>query len=116
MCKLLLADAGRDADPNWSVAKLFKEAAGTLDLTIDGVNDGRAGAESIRKVLRALAQTVVGTAELRNRYGTGHGRARRPSGLGPRHARLVASSAIALSRFMLDTRAERDRRTAQRLP
>lgn len=39
-----------------------------------------------------MHQAVIGTAELRNRFGTGHGRHRRSSGLGPRHARLVGDS------------------------
>jgi hypothetical protein len=64
-------------------------------------------ADSIRKVLRGMHQAVIGTAELRNRFGTGHGRHRRSSGLGPRHARLVASAALGLTRFLLETRAER---------
>jgi hypothetical protein len=106
IAKLLLHDAGVEPDPNWSAERLFKEALRTLDLSIESVEDERAGAESIRKVLRSLHQTVVGTAELRNRFGTGHGRPRR-SGLGPRHARLVAGAALTLARFLLDTRAER---------
>lgn len=106
VAKLLLDDAGIEPDPSWSAERLFKEGVKTLDLSIDNITDERAGADSIRKVLRSLHQTVVGTAELRNRFGTGHGRHRR-SGLGARHARLVAGAALTLARFLLETRAER---------
>jgi hypothetical protein len=107
VCALLLEDAGVEPDKKWAAEQLFKEALKTLDLSIDAVPDSKAGADSIRKVLRGMHQAVIGTAELRNRFGTGHGRHRRSSGLGPRHARLVASAALGLSRFLLDTRAEK---------
>jgi hypothetical protein len=35
------------------------------------------------------------------------GRAAGRAGLGPRHARLVAAAALGLSRFLLETRAEK---------
>ncbi|MEJ7567437.1 MAG: abortive infection family protein [Gaiellaceae bacterium] len=107
VCKLLLADAGEEADTKWTLEQLFKNALKTIDLSVEDVDGAKAGADSIKKVLRGLGQAVVGTAELRNRFGTGHGRHRRPSGLGPRHARLVSGSALVLTRFILDTRAAR---------
>ncbi|MBA2331472.1 MAG: abortive infection family protein [Actinobacteria bacterium] len=107
VCALLLGDAGVAQDKKWTAEQLFKEALKTLDLSIDAVSDTKAGADSIRKVLRGMHQAVIGTAELRNRFGTGHGRHRRSSGLGSRHARLVASAALGLSRFLLDTSAEK---------
>jgi hypothetical protein len=107
VCALLLEDAGVTQDKDWPAEKLFKEALKTLDLSVDAVSDAKAGADSIKKVLRGMHQAVIGTAELRNRFGTGHGRHRRSSGLGPRHARLVAAAALSLSRFLLETRAEK---------
>jgi len=109
-CKLLLEDAGVEPDTSWTAEQLFKHALKTLDLSVDDVLDSKAGAESVKKVLRGMHQAVVGTAELRNRFGTGHGRHRRSSGLGPRHARLVAAAALGLTRFLLDTRAEKRQR------
>ena len=87
VCKQLLEDAGIAAEPDWSVERLFKEAGKTLHLDVDAVQPDKAGAESIKKVLRGVAQVVGGMAELRNRFGTGHGRHRK-SGLQQRHANL----------------------------
>ncbi|TMC48937.1 MAG: hypothetical protein E6J20_18470 [Chloroflexi bacterium] len=108
-CKLLLEDAGTAIDSEWKIPQLFKAAAKTLDLTVDSVPTERTGADEIRKVLASLAQIVVGTAELRNMYGTGHGRPRRVR-LRARHARLVAGASLTLVRFILDTRAEQSAR------
>lgn len=105
--RLLLDEAGVSVDSAWSAERTFKEAAATLDLTVDDVPDDRAGADSIRKALRGLHQVVVGVAELRNRYGTGHGRQKRASGLTARHAELAVGASITLTRFMLNTRQER---------
>ncbi|HZG34526.1 MAG TPA: abortive infection family protein, partial [Gaiellaceae bacterium] len=89
VCALLLEDAGVARNKKWTAEQLFKEALKTLDLSIDAVSDTKAGADSIPKVLRGMHQAVIGTAELRYRFGTGHGRHRRSSGLGARHARPV---------------------------
>lgn len=109
VCKQLLADASISPDPEWSLEKLYKEAAKNISLDVDHVSDGKPGAESIKKVLRGLVQVVSGTAELRNRFGTGHGRHRR-SGLQRRHAELVTGASLALARFLLATRTERSTR------
>lgn len=105
-CKLLLEDVGATVDQDWSIPQLFKAAAKTIDLSVDSVTTERTGAEEIRKILGSLAQVVAGIAELRNMYGTGHGRPRRVR-LGARHARLVAGASLTLVRFLLDTRTER---------
>jgi len=93
-------------DPEWTLEKLYKEAAKTISLDVESVGAATAGAESIKKVLRGLALVVSGTAELRNRFGTGHGRHRR-SGLQARHAEFVAGCSLALARFLLATRTDR---------
>lgn len=108
VCKQLLADASVTPDTEWSLEKLYKEAAKTISLDVDSVGDARPGAESIKKVLRGLALVVSGTAELRNRFGTGHGRHLR-SGLQARHAEFVAGCSLTVARFLLATRTERRR-------
>lgn len=106
-CNLVLGRAGVEPDQNWTAEQLFTHAAGSLDLSVGRVSDARAGADSIRKALRSLHEVVVATAELRNRFGTGHGRVRPRSGLSERHARLAAGAALTVTRFLLETLAER---------
>jgi hypothetical protein len=57
-----------------------------------------------------LATLVQGSAELRNAYGTGHGRSQmqaRRQRLTPRHARLAVGSAATLGVFLYETHEER---------
>ncbi len=44
----------------------------------------------IRKVLRGMHEAVIGIAELRNRFGTGHGRHRRSSDRPPARSPMLA--------------------------
>ncbi|MFD8955452.1 abortive infection family protein [Streptomyces caelestis] len=65
-------------------------------------------ADSIKRILGALTSAAIGVAELRNRYGTGHGRLAAPTGLGPRHARFAVGTASTWCELMLDTLAAPD--------
>jgi hypothetical protein len=90
-------------DRNWDVPRLMKETAKELKLTPEGVSDDSRGADTIRRILGSLASVVGGTAELRNHYGSGHGREPDAVGLEPRHARLVVGAASTLAIFLFDT-------------
>ncbi len=66
------------------------------------------GAESIRRILGNLGAVSQGLAELRNLYGTGHGKEGKARGLSARHARLAAGCASSLTTFLFETYKERD--------
>ena len=100
--KLILHNFGDDPAQYDSLQQLVKHAMKRLDLSHEDIPEAKRGAESIRKVLGALGQIVSATAELRNLYGTGHGRPR-AGGLQPRHARLVVGAATTLTTFLLET-------------
>lgn len=89
------------------IPKLLKLTQSKLDLVPAGIPDSAKGAESIRKVLSNLGSIVYGIAELRNLYGSGHGRSGPIRGLTPRHARLAVSSAGTLCTFLLETHEAR---------
>lgn len=106
-CKTILEHRGMTPDRNWDVPRLMKEAAKELELTPEGVSDGARGAGTIRRILGSLASVVGGTAELRNHYGSGHGRGPGAVGLEPRHARLVVGAASTLAIFLFETFEQR---------
>jgi|GEM_PF-827711 len=92
-----------DPPPDTDLSKLAKLAAKPLRLLASDVPEAKKGSDSIRKVLAGLAQVVGGTAELRNLYGTGHGRRTTAKYIYGRHARLVVASAIAWADFVIAT-------------
>lgn len=78
-----------------------------LQLVPDDVPDSAKGAEVVRRILSNLAQVALGIAELRDLYGTGHGKDGRSKGLGVRHARLAVSCATALATFLPESNEAR---------
>ncbi len=60
-------------------------------------------AETIKRLLSNLATITQGVSELRNRYGTGHGKAAGSKVLGPRHAKLAVGAASTLAVFLVET-------------
>lgn len=58
------------------------------------------GSQAVTKLLSGFGQLSNGIAEMRNNYGTGHGKTRHPVGLEVRHARLAVDIAVAECRFV----------------
>jgi len=64
-------------------------------------------AETIKRLLSNLATITQGVAELRNHYGTGHGKPAGAKGLQSRHAKLAVGAASTLAVFLAETHNER---------
>ena len=107
VCKSILEALGTTPDKGWDLARLVKEAGTALKVTPADVADDAPAAASIRKTLGSLGGIVVGVAELRNAYGTGHGKPMGAGGLRPRHARLAVGAASTLAAFLFETYEQR---------
>ena len=106
-CKSILADYNVTADSNWDLPRLVKEARNVLKLVPEDIPENAKGAEVNRRILGSLAQIPQGIAELRNLYGTGHGKDGKFKGLTSRHARLAVGCAITLATFLFETHETR---------
>ena len=101
-CKTILVKQG--CDPGKAdLPKLTKMLAKELRLLPDDIDEGAKGAAEIRKVLGNLSAITQNLAELRNLYGSGHGRDGTHRGLQPRHARLAVGCAVAFIDFVTST-------------
>jgi hypothetical protein len=107
-CRTILSRRGIASDKDWDLPRLVKETAKTLKLTPDDIPESAKGAESIRRILGNLGAVSQGLAELRNLYGTGHGKEGKARGLSARHARLAAGCASSLTTFLFETHKERN--------
>lgn len=106
-CKTILHAHGvQDAD-KLDVPALVRRTTEVLQLVPDGVPDAAKGAKTIKAVLGNLATIAQGLAELRNLYGTGHGKHGSAKGLQPRHAKLAAGAAATLATFLFETHTHR---------
>ena len=107
VCKTILEDRGITVD-NDDMGKIVRSVVKELALLPDDIPEKAKGSDVIRRVLSNLSQISQGLAELRNLYGTGHGRSGRSGGIRPRHARLAVGAAVTFATFLLETHLEQE--------
>jgi Abortive infection C-terminus len=105
-CKTILAERGKHVTGAPDVLTLTKETLKELKLVPEGIPDPARGADVIKRLLGNLGSIGNGLAELRNLYGTGHGKHGGSTGLKPRHAKLAVGAANALTVFLFETHKE----------
>ena len=103
VCKTILEEHSRSLPSNSNLPVLLKATLRELELVPDSVPESKRGTDIIRRVLGSLGSIGHGLAELRNLYGTGHGRHGASGGLQPRHARLAVSAMATLAVFLFET-------------
>ena len=108
-CKHVLEALGTSYEEKSGIPVLVKSAQKALKAHPDTIAPTAKGRDTIVRVLSNLSQVAIGIAELRNEYGTDHGRTRPSSGLGLRHAHLAAGAAHTYCYFLLETLADRQR-------
>ena len=107
--KSILRGGGTSFDDSKDdIPALLKKVQKSLELAPEDIDGAKRGADTIKRVLSNLGSVAIGVAELRNLYGTGHGRSKRRA-VDPRLARLVVGSAGTLCRFLLETYEARKR-------
>ena len=103
--KTILEDRQKPYD-NQDLHALVRSVSQELALVPRDVPNTTKGADTIKRVLGNLSQVSQGLAELRNLYGTGHGRSARTGGIRARHARLAVGAATTLALFLWETHLE----------
>ncbi|MDF2710347.1 MAG: hypothetical protein K0R62_5999 [Nonomuraea muscovyensis] len=105
--KVVLKERGLPVDDKADLPALVREAQHALCLHPSSTTPGPDGSDAVKKILGAVSSIAIGVAELRNRgYGTGHGPASVPVGLGPRHSHLAVNAAFTWCQLVLDTLAD----------
>jgi len=109
VCKTILDDRELAHNKTDDLPALVKKTTKALRLTADDIGDTVKAADTIKRMLNNLGTIVQGSAELRNAYGTGHGKSKTQArrGLKPRHARLAVGAASTLGVFLWETHEER---------
>lgn len=102
-CKSIFDERKVEYDKNWELQKLMKETTKLLKLSPDDIPNETKAASSIKQILGSLSSVVQGIGEVRNEYGSGHGRDGKFKGLQPRHAKLAVGAASTLAIYLLET-------------
>ena len=106
-CKTILEERGISFSKSADLPELVKLTAKELELTPSQIPNNAKAVDTIKRLLGNLANITQGIAELRNHYGTGHGRSAGAKGLGPRHAKLAVGAASTLAVFLAETHNEK---------
>lgn len=102
-CKTILDNKGVAWDKNWDMGKLTGETLSLLNLTPKSIPNTDPVSENIRAVLGNLRGITTKLAEIRNPYGSGHGKSAAFTGLETRHAKLAVGCSITFVTFLWDT-------------
>ena len=102
-CKTILTERGVAFAKNADLPELVSLTAKKLDLTPKDIPEQAKARDTIKRLLSNLATITQGVAELRNHYGTGHGKHAGTKGLQGRHARLAVGAASTLAAFLAET-------------
>lgn len=100
--KTVLIENGKTFTSKEKFPQLLKRAQKLLNLDPSDLDENVKGRDKVMRVLNSIGQVAEGINELRNAYGSGHGRTRQ-SGVTPRHARLVVNAGAALAVFLIET-------------
>jgi len=102
-CIAILDDLKKEYDKKSDIYKLVKLTTDSLELTPNQINDNLPLSKTIKSILQSLKSIAGGVAELRNQYGSGHGKSPNFKGLQERHAKLAIGSAATLVNFLWDS-------------
>ena len=105
-CKTILDNKGVAWDKNWNMGKLTGKTLNLLNLTPESISENDPVSENIKAVLGNLRGISTKLAEIRNPYGSGHGKSASFAGLETRHAKLAVGCSITFVTFLWDTYEE----------
>lgn len=102
-CKTILEANDVTVDRKWELSKLVSETTKLLKITPEDISENIPMATTMKKLLGNLRAIAESLGELRNVYGSGHGKSATYKGLQPRHAKLAVGSSLTLVQFLWDS-------------
>lgn len=102
-CKTILDELGIEWSKNDDVPQLTNKMMGALNLLPVNIQEADQGADVIKAVLGNLRPISTKLAEIRNPFGSGHGKRASFQGLKECHAKLAVGSSITFDDFIWQT-------------
>jgi len=106
VCKSILKQRHVAIDPYWTLPQLIKQTSSYLDFMPKLVSESEKAEKSIKQILGGIMSIVQGISELRNSYGTGHGKESDFKGLEPKYAKIFVGVTSDISILFLTTNGE----------
>lgn len=106
-CITILDERNVKWDKKWDVGQLAGKTVKQLRLTPEDIPEDVTLAKDMKAILGNLRAIATNMANLRNPYGSGHGKTASYRGLEKRHARLAVGSCITFVEFLWSTHESR---------
>jgi len=105
-CKSILRQKEVAINQDWTLPQLTKATTNSLDFTPKEANDPGKAERAIKQILGGISSIVQGVGELRNDYGTGHGKEADFKGLEIKYAKLLVGVVSEIAILYLATNGE----------
>lgn len=105
-CKSILQQKQITSNPSWTLPQLLKATTNSLDFTPKEASETEIAERAIKQILGGVASIVQGVGELRNGYGTGHGKEANFKGLEIKYAKLLVGVVSEIVILYLATNGE----------
>lgn len=105
-CKSILRQKKETINSDWTLPQLLKATTNSLDFTPKEASDPEKAERAIKQILSGIASIVQGVGELRNGYGTGHGKDSDFKGLEIKYAKLLVGVVSEIAILYLATNGE----------
>ncbi len=102
-CKTILEENAEVINKDWSVSQLVKATMVFLEVSTENVDKSTTEATTVKAILGNLHGIAGNISELRNAYGSGHGKGSSYKGLTVRHAKLAIGSSVTLVEYLWET-------------
>jgi hypothetical protein len=105
-CKSILKYRNVVIDTDWSLPQIIKKTSENLDVLPKDVDNANNAEKSVKQIIGGISSIVHGVAELRNSYGTGHGKNADFKGLETSYAKLLVGVVYDIASFYLAINGE----------
>jgi hypothetical protein len=102
VCGTILEERGIPVEKGMDLPALVKLTISQLKVLPEGISQVPHAEKTVKVLLGNLASIGHHMAELRNAYGTGHGKTTEHVGLGKHHAQLAVGAAATLAGFLFE--------------
>lgn len=105
-CKSILRQKGVEINKDWTLPQLLKVTVESLDFKPKHTDDPAKAEKAIKQILGGVSSIIHGVTELRNSYGTGHGKEADFKGLEAKYAKLFVGVVSEVAVLFLATNGE----------
>lgn len=102
LCKHIIQERGHTIPAGADFGELTSTARNLLNLLPKNIDNEKLGNLSMKKILGGIGGILSGIAELRNLYGTGHGKNSQAVGVTAIQAHLIVGLTASLGKFLFE--------------